>query len=1160
GRAEDEVRSEDATGVSRRPAGGEVRAAVALRVPRRGRGEAGEAGVAPEGLQEELRVVEPDGVDDVREGSAASPRGAVGGPEEGAGVDMVPPGCLDGPSPPFSGPWGPSPLAGWPVFSVCPVGAEKTDLGLLSIGEINLADNYSSPSPSDPTATSARSSATSFLAEGPASPCPPRSRTDRKPTSHTSAPPPTPPPSTGSSGSGAESEDGEEQSWVGEDRSSDEEEGQECEAKKVEVEVEAEDNDGDSQLNDDRQKSKLVAEKPSGTSSIGGDGGGSAHPVADSHVGDFHPGPRSYDARLAHKLRRDGPRAISSLTASFGDFYSGPGSNEAHSPPAASSTGDNPTSTTELSPPTQLGQKIQEDSGEVPAARADDPKRSIDQNNLGTQARMSSDDDNAESGTAEAHQNPRTASEATAVSRVSDLLPGMAAGLRGARVSFGSRINGLQRSTIGLFLRSGTEGSGEGSGVRRSRGPRVGGRMLRSAFSIHQLLHGRTNNGSLVYDPANPVEATLVLEASVSAAEPMEVYEAKEVSFLEMGYTMCRLSMVCIVLLLAALMTTAILLLTGNNETTLAPTLQPTLSPTIDSRPTLEVIQTRPISSRRLRCGNGRYGATRTFEMCSALAAVVLGDPEAFQHVEFDSKTRWTELDSRRIDLIDDAVHRIEFIGLNETLVQCAQRRLRFGDCNSMYICVGSMTVHHGYVAVTFPSDFYVAVDYVEIGNYLLNGTCNVMTYELTPATVMDLEEKSGQVAYFGVSQLDKFEAPHSIVTRNEMDNDREFGDIATWTIMALIYGEAHNITKDPSKCQPYEELPTNPADLDYMKAVHCVGNYREIMSERLEQTRLKNDERFDDWLRAGDEAVNNLNEGEAMIRETPLVDLEQPPSYGRAVGTLARIRDTELKCGVFVPDNFNSTLEESRGLVGLNVEFCMAVSAAAQNGDRHRCVLTPLLYSNKADAYRALNNGTVDVIAGALWEFKYDFRSSDDLGGVHFSTPYFYGNESNTEDLSAYTLATMDEMVMFSSFVNCVVVAVMEARRRQITEEFYLDMPLSAIFGSDLSWALRDAVKTSGNYGTMMKRNFPEYQLTGDDRDSTRNVLNTGQPMMHVYPGLIGHNIDRSSYCPGGESFAGKRPADQLQSQSLQVSVDERDHLIIAESNNNEGPPSGLL
>ena len=71
----------------------------------------------------------------------------------------------------------------------------------------------------------------------------------------------------------------------------------------------------------------------------------------------------------------------------------------------------------------------------------------------------------------------------------------------------------------------------------------------------------------------------------------------------------------------------------------------------------------------------------------------------------------------------------------------------------------------------------------------------------------------------------------------------------------------------------------------------------------------------------------------------------------------------------------------------------------------------------------------------------------------------------------------------------------------------------------SDLSWALRDAVKYSGNYATIMEKNFPDYiQLTGDDRDSTRNMLNTGQPMMHVYPGLAGDA--RRSYCPGGESI----------------------------------------
>ena len=58
----------------------------------------------------------------------------------------------------------------------------------------------------------------------------------------------------------------------------------------------------------------------------------------------------------------------------------------------------------------------------------------------------------------------------------------------------------------------------------------------------------------------------------------------------------------------------------------------------------------------------------------------------------------------------------------------------------------------------------------------------------------------------------------------------------------------------------------------------------------------------------------------------------------------------------------------------------------------------------------------------------------------------------------------------------------------------------------SDLSFALRDAGKLSGNYGNMMERNFPDYTpLIGDAQCSTRNALNTGQPMLHVYPGLGG-------------------------------------------------------
>ena len=330
-----------------------------------------------------------------------------------------------------------------------------------------------------------------------------------------------------------------------------------------------------------------------------------------------------------------------------------------------------------------------------------------------------------------------------------------------------------------------------------------------------------------------------------------------------------------------------------------------------------------------------------------------------------------------------------------------------------------------------YPSDFYSPVNQEAITEYILNGTCNVMMTEFAMETVAEFEE-TGRDAYFADSPLVE---PHSVVTRKGMAGDREFSDIATWTILALIYGEARNFTKDPPQCQAYDELPTNPAELDYMKAVHCVGNYGEITSSyRQAQSPLNK--------------MNHLNSGQAMIAGNNLGNLAQR-SYGRATGALGRIRrDNELRCGVFVPDNFNSTLEESRGLVGLSVDLCRTVSAAALNGDTNQCILQQFLYSDKEDAYRALNNGTVDLIAGALWEFKYDFRSSDDLAGVHCSSPYFYGDEPNTEDLSAYALATSEEVNVFSSFVDCVVVAMIWALERQIAEGNYFLMPLSSIFG----------------------------------------------------------------------------------------------------------------
>ena len=98
------------------------------------------------------------------------------------------------------------------------------------------------------------------------------------------------------------------------------------------------------------------------------------------------------------------------------------------------------------------------------------------------------------------------------------------------------------------------------------------------------------------------------------------------------------------------------------------------------------------------------------------------------------------------------------------------------------------------------------------------------------------------------------------------------------------------------------------------------------------------------------------------------------------------------------------------------------------------------------------------------------------------------------------FSLATRDDNVLFSSFVNCIVLATIYAQEKGITTEENKEMPLMTIFGSHFNWALRDAIAYSGGYGQIYTKHF------GDalEEDRGRNILNNkGDPQIHSFPGL---------------------------------------------------------
>ena len=103
------------------------------------------------------------------------------------------------------------------------------------------------------------------------------------------------------------------------------------------------------------------------------------------------------------------------------------------------------------------------------------------------------------------------------------------------------------------------------------------------------------------------------------------------------------------------------------------------------------------------------------------------------------------------------------------------------------------------------------------------------------------------------------------------------------------------------------------------------------------------------------------------------------------------------------------------------------------------------------------------------------------------------------SEDVSFFSLATRDNHVAFSSFVNCIVLATIYAQENGIERVDSNKMPLMNIFGSEFNWALRDAIAYSGSYDQIYTKYFGEVRV----EDRGRNMLNKGGPQIHSFPGL---------------------------------------------------------
>ena len=419
----------------------------------------------------------------------------------------------------------------------------------------------------------------------------------------------------------------------------------------------------------------------------------------------------------------------------------------------------------------------------------------------------------------------------------------------------------------------------------------------------------------------------------------------------------------------------------------------------------------------------------------------------------------------------------------NERFVRCAEEQKRYAECSALSICVEASTSYYAFLKRAFPSDYIRMGSSLEhVTKMLLDGECNVLASADSSIRCVAMEDDEFRERDFTVRTKMLTKEPHAIVTNND---DRAFSDAVNWVVRALMFGEEQGLAKDPSRCRVDAGASSSrAADLPYLNAVFCVGNYREILPSGLHNP-----------------GMNEDNRGTGMLYALPFGNLDRDTFSTRMAQsiTLARLRkEMSLRCGLVVPSGFEGNVTD--GLVGMGVDYCRALAASIFVGDMNALDILTFTETDDSSAL-SLANGTIDVLVGATIQQDYDFDTSPASVSLHFSTPYYYGNSSTGNDIPFYSIATRESDAMFCSFVNSIVLATIYAQEENIQKVDSDKMPFAPIFGEELAWALKDAIAYSGSYDEMYARNFGHQAYRG------RNTVNKGGPLMlslpvnHEYP-----------------------------------------------------------
>ncbi len=300
------------------------------------------------------------------------------------------------------------------------------------------------------------------------------------------------------------------------------------------------------------------------------------------------------------------------------------------------------------------------------------------------------------------------------------------------------------------------------------------------------------------------------------------------------------------------------------------------------------------------------------------------------------------------------------------------------GQCADARFCVLNGTTHKDLILKKFPGlqgriSSASTLDYFY--EFFIEKGCEILAGEQFDLAPSQLTRRG----YTGPYEMGGEILSRELISMVTRDGDAKFSDFCNWVVQALLSAEEMRIMS---------AVEVSPLDLQktlifgeryetmFQDAFEVVGDYGQLYSEHLESFVPRSDANM----------INLGNQPGMYAIEFGKIETDQPPRMTNS-SKIQEIKERgHLNCGITHTPIF-AELNEEGEWVGLDIDFCKAISAALFDGK----VEVRYQRLDPSIRFEALQKGQVDVLARVTTiTMERDVKEPTTGAGFSFSYPNF--------------------------------------------------------------------------------------------------------------------------------------------------------------------------